>query len=215
LITQKLAVHLAQGTLPPDVPCVSKDGRDLLITTPRRDPIEAWRYLLTKLRDFRQQRNQGSERNRPGRSQWPEPDAIRRLTRCSSARHRNALSQLNVFPRAEFGLPIVFKFKDDTHGDPNVTTLEGADDGEKRLASPLILRPMACANNQAVGLAIILDTPRTPPGGLMLNGAPGNPIVDSDLTSLSDDDLDSIGPLDGKEDALAAFLNTLKETNRR
>lgn len=213
-IRQKLSAHLAQGRLPADVPCVSSDSRDLFITAPRRDAIEAWRYLLAKLRDFRQQRNPGSERNRPGRSQWPEPDAIRRLTGKASTRHKQAISQLNVFPRAEFGLPIVFKFKGDRYGDPDVTTLEGAKEDEKRLASPLILRPLACANRQAVGLAMILDTPRTPPSGLRLSGAPGNPIVYSDLTKLSDEKIDSILPLNGCDDVLAAFLNALKETNR-
>jgi CRISPR-associated protein Cmr1 len=108
-------------------------------------------------------------------------------------------------------LPIVFKFKDDGQGDPRVTTLEGANDENRRLASPLILRPLACANNQAVGLAMILDTPRTPPGGLRLADAPNNPIVTSDLTQLSDDELDSITPLDRSDDVLAAFLNFLEE----
>ncbi len=209
LITQKFATHLAAGKLPPDLPCISKDSRDLVVTELHGIAIDAWKYLIKRLREFRQKRNQGNQQNRPGRSQWPEPDAIRRITRRASARHRQPLSRLDVFPRAEFGLPIVFKFKDDNQGDPNVITLEGAEDGAKRLASPLILRPLACANNQAVGLAMILDTRCAPPGGLMLNGAPGNPIVTSDLTELSDDELDSIAPLNGSDDVLAAFLDTL------
>jgi CRISPR-associated protein Cmr1 len=210
-ILQGIKKHLGTGKLPPDMPCVSSDNSDFVITAPRRDAIEAWKHLITRLKDFRQMRNQGTERGRPGRSQWPEPDAIRRLARRTSPRHRTPLSTLDVFPRAEFGLPIVFKFKDDGQGDPRVTTLEGANDENRRLASPLILRPLACANNQAVGLAMILDTPRTPPGGLRLADAPNNPIVTSDLTQLSDDELDSITPLDRSNDVLAAFLNFLEE----
>ncbi len=208
LITQQIATHLAAGELP-DLPCIPKDSRDLVITNQRADAIEVWKYLIKRLREFRQKRNQGTQPNRPGRSQWPEPDAIRRITKRAAARHRQPLSQLDVFPRAAFGLPIVFKFKDDTQGDPNVVTLEGADDRAKRLASPLILRPLACANNQAVGLAMILDTRCVPPSGLMINGASGNPIVSSDLTGLSDEELDSIAPLNGRDDVLAAFLDTL------
>lgn len=209
LITQTFATHLAAGELPSDLPCISKDSRDLVVTEPHGSAIDAWKYLIRRLKEFRQKRNQGNQQNRPGRSQWPEPDAIRRITRRASARHKQPLSRLDVFPRAAFGLPIVFKFKDDGHGDPNVTTLEGADDNAKRLASPLILRPLACANNQAVGLAMILDTRCEPPGGLTLSGAPGNPIVTSDLTELSNDELNSIAPLNGYDDVLAAFLDTL------
>jgi CRISPR-associated protein Cmr1 len=209
LITQKFAAHLADGKIPPDLPCISKDGRDLVIANQRGNAVDVWKYLINKLREFRQRRNQGNQPNRPGRSQWPEPDAIRRITGRASARHRHPLSQLDVYPRAEFGLPIVFKFKDNNQGDPNVAMLEGADDGAKRLASPLILRPLACANNQAVGLALVLDTRCVPPRGVRLNGAPDNPIVTSDLTELSDDELDSIAPLNGMDDVLAAFLDTL------
>ncbi len=113
LITQKFATHLAAGKLPPDLPCISKDSRDLVVTELHGIAIDAWKYLIKRLREFRQKRNQGNQQNRPGRSQWPEPDAIRRITRRASARHRQPLSRLDVFPRAEFGLPIVFKFKDD------------------------------------------------------------------------------------------------------
>ncbi len=211
IIVQKISTLTLKGKLPPDVPCLSTKSGDVVVTTPRRDAIEVWRYLINKLKDFRQSRNSGNQPNRPGRSHWPEPDAIRRLTKRSAPRHRTPLSRLDVFPRAEFGLPIVFKFKDDEQGDPRVTTLEGANDENRRLASPLILRPLACANNQAVGLAMILDTPRTPPGGLRLADASNNPIVSSDLTQLSDDELDSITPLDGSDDVLAAFLNFLEE----
>lgn len=210
-ILQKISALTCSGKLPPDVPCLSGNSNDVVVTRPRRDVIEAWRYLINKLKDFRQSRNQGSQPNRPGRSHWPEPDAIRRLTKRAAPRHKTPLSPFDVFPRAGFGLPIVFKFKDDEQGDPQVTTLEGAREEEKRLASPLILRTLACANNQAVGLAIILDTPRTPPNGLRLANAPGDPSVSSDLTHLSDDELDSITPLNGSDDVLAAFLNFLEE----
>ncbi len=209
VISQKILQHCPTGKPNPDWPCLSKDSRDLVITTPHRNAIEAWKYLIKRLKEFRQKRNQGSQPNRPGRSQWPEPDAIRRITKRASARHKQPLSRLDIFPRAEFGLPIIFKFKDEEHGDPPITTLEGANEDEKRLASPLIIRPLACANNQAVGLAMILDAPLTPPSGLMLSGAPDNPLVKSDLSSLSDDELDSVTPLNGIDFALAAFLETL------
>ena len=93
---------------------------------------------------------------RPGRSRWPEPDSIRRhkrrsRTRTSSPRHA---CQAGQYPRAAFGLPIVFHFKDSGRGDPRrmggkSLTLAPTDTVDARqrpvrrdrMASPLILRP--------------------------------------------------------------------------
>jgi len=160
--------------------------------------------MIGRLKKFRQTRNPGSQPNRPGRSQWPEPDAIRRLTGHRASLHASVLSNLDRFPRAAFGLPIIFHFKDKDRGDPPDTTLKGTE--SERLASPLILRPIACAGNQAVGLALILEAPRTPPGGLILKDAPSDPSVSASLTPA---EARTITPLDGETDVLLAFLSTL------
>lgn len=106
-----------------------------------KDVIEAWNNSEKLLRDYRQKsgigRNEGRERGRPGRSRWPEPDAIRRLSGNNSSLHKPEHPAENVFPRAAFGLPIIFHFKD--QGDPRDTTLNPQ--GKERMASPLILRP--------------------------------------------------------------------------
>lgn len=172
--------------------------------------MDSWRYLVGKLQSFRQMRS-----GKFGRSHWPEPDAIRRMTRRSAAKHKTAVSNLDKFPRAKFGLPIIYQFKEyDVNlipGDPKPTTLQGAN--HDRLASPLILRPIACSDG-AVGLAAILEwTPNpgdesyTPPGGLVLKDAPGNPHVYSNLTPK---EAASIPPLNGQADILQAFLEFLK-----
>ena len=81
---------------------------------------------------------------RPGGSYWPEANAVRNLTRRARPDNRFALASSTpvLFPRALFGLPIVFQFKpDERYGDPSASTLEVADDGETRrdrFASPLI-----------------------------------------------------------------------------
>jgi CRISPR-associated protein Cmr1 len=109
---------------------------------------KAWKDAVKKLRDFRQQRNPGNG-NRPGRSHWPEPDAIRRLTGQNSPNHVPKRTEgheiSNVFPRAAFGLPIIFHFKDTNAGDPADHTLQAQ--GHDRLASPLILRPYTDGRN--------------------------------------------------------------------
>lgn len=172
-----------------------------VITEPLPDPLAAWRNLLSELKAFRQSRNPGTATNRPGRSHWPEPDAIRRLTRKRAGRHATPLSTTDKFPRAQFGLPIIFHFKD--QDDPADTSLQGV--AFDRLASPLILRPIAC-NGNSVGLALILEGPRQPKGGLLLKGAPGGPRVKSDLQPA---EAARIKPLAGNTDILQAFLDTL------
>ena len=109
---------------------------------------------------------------------------------------------MDKFPRAQFGLPIIFQFKDDD--DPSNTTLQGAH--HDRLASPLILRPIVCKQG-AVGLAVALDAPTKPPGGWVLKDAPGNPAVSA---RVSKGEALSIPPLDGEPDVLKAFLDYLE-----
>ncbi len=112
----------------------SKGGR--MVLKPSADTAtNAWRAAVDALKDFRQGKS-------VGRSLWPEPDAIRRLAR----QHAQKLSPKHpvekAFPRAAFGLPIVFHFKD--HGDPPDYILEpDVPDvpASDRMASPLILRP--------------------------------------------------------------------------
>ena len=97
--------------------------------------VEVWRQAIERLKSFRQGT---SSRGRSRRSPWPEADAIRRIV----GRHAPGLEPRHEvrdnFPRAAFGLPIVFHFKD--RGDPADHTLITANHGD-RMASPLILRP--------------------------------------------------------------------------
>lgn len=110
-------------------------------------PDEAWRDGIEALRTFRQgkgfARNLGSS-GHPGRSRWPEPDAIRKFTRQQAPKHELKEPVYTYFPRAYFGLPIIFHFKDSSHrkdSDPGDTTL--IPKGKERMASPLIIHPYA------------------------------------------------------------------------
>src|SRR5947199_255505 len=76
-----------------------------------------------------------------GRSDWPEPDAIRRLTTKNAKFRLPEHPVEKKFPRAVFGLPIGFKFKDEDKQDPPETFLEGREkngnaEAISRLASP-------------------------------------------------------------------------------
>lgn len=221
-----LTHHVVAGdNWPSDVPHLSRNLR-LKVTQDYQGPLPAWTALIGGLKNFRQARNRNTSTGRPGRSKWPEPDAIRRLTGDRSKLHGTPLSNFDAFPRAVFGLPMNFSFKDseenDRYGtqgppyDPGKTVLQGQEhDGRKyeRLASPLILRPIQCANRQAVGLALLLDAPHLPPGGVMLRGAPNNPVVRTTLGSTEMQSLIRVIPaLRSNTDILIACLDSLGGT---
>jgi CRISPR-associated protein Cmr1 len=142
----------------------------VLAGAPAPRAIQAWDQAVRLLRDFRQGvdlgRNSGQTDKRPGRSRWPEPETIRRVTGQRSRQHPR-LAQIpdDAFPRAEFGLPIVFHFKDGgkNGGDPPDTVLfPGADaQGQRRnrMASPLILKPLALKDGTFLPLIVQLQGP--------------------------------------------------------
>lgn len=194
-----------------------------------QEALGAWRLLFDKLKAFRQPRPPGADDpRRPGRSRWPEPEAIRTITGQRLPRHQE-LPGSGKFPRAVFGLPIIYQFKDHDKRernpnrsdiDPAQTSLQGRDEFEReveRLASPLILRPLAVADG-VVSLALVLDTPRLPPGGLILKRSRDRHTlgqVDATLTPAEGATIrDQAGQrplLRGSTDVLEAFLNYLEQ----
>lgn len=113
----------------------------------------AWQKAVQTLQNFRQGhtpeigRNKGSDDpKKPGRSRWSEPDAIRSFTGQTSSKHAQRLTQGDYFPRAAFGLPIIFKFQNDGSrptDEPAQSSLQPIirEKVAERMASPLILRP--------------------------------------------------------------------------
>jgi CRISPR/Cas system CMR-associated protein Cmr1 (group 7 of RAMP superfamily) len=178
---------------------------------------EAWAALITQLKNFRQVRPMNTVWNpikrknvpRPGRNKWNEPERIREITKQRWPDHtKNVdLAGIEGFPRAAFGQPILFQFHRDQKSppgssasdrDPIDTTLKGGpipgqtDKYRERLASPLILRPLACSGTKSVGLSAILKTPRLAPEGLYLIGEGINKKLDLRITKK---DAQKIGPL--------------------
>ena len=164
--------------------------------------LVAWYYPIYMLQQFRQKRRRPGALGPFGRSYWPEPDAIRARTTGFRGRHATRLNYADKFPRAIFGLPIIFEFKD-KNIDPPTTTLQGQH--HDRQSSRLILRPIACANNTYVAAATLLQGPALPPGGLQLVGATGVGPIDASLTPTEA----SFNPLHGNTDVIQAYLNTL------
>ncbi|MEF3272796.1 MAG: type III-B CRISPR module RAMP protein Cmr1 [Chloroflexus sp.] len=191
-LTQQLANHIPAEDWPQHVPHLVKQLRYRVITD--SDPIQIWDQLIDKLQQFRQHRQPGKY----GHSSWPEPNAIRHYNgRQLRGPYKNRL--ILQFPRAQFGLPIIFHMPHDSGLD---STLEGEDCN--RLASPLILKPVACRDSKAIGLAIILEGTTLPQ--LVLKQ---NKRLIKVSPSLTQKEASQIPPLHGTPNVLEAFLDTL------
>lgn len=132
-----------------------------------KDATTSWKSAIKSLETFRQI---GQGRNDySSRSHWPEPDAIRQSTGQSLPTHTIRKTEGNFFPRAAFGLPIIFKFKDGGSGknnDPDTKTLKAnykLSEKEilkfERLASPLIVRPYLDNKGSWNAMALLLPEP--------------------------------------------------------
>ena len=126
----------------PDLKPVASDeiqrlgGR--IVVGPQADALASWRQSIDALQTFRQVPTGRPGGKKPGRSNWPEADTIRRSVG-QAARGHDPQIDVNRFPRAAFGLPIVFHFKD--LGDPPDVILSPSAKDSDRMASPLVLRP--------------------------------------------------------------------------
>lgn len=122
-------------------------------------PLMAWKEAVGKLRAFRQGTKTGEGRNpgssdpkRPGRSRWPEPDALRRLSKRHASRHAPEHKAGNLFPRAALGMPVIFEIRGT--GEPPKCSLQPK--GKERMASPVILRPYPLASGKWAAAALLL-----------------------------------------------------------
>lgn len=111
------------------------------------DPRAAWMNVITVYREFRQ--------GTPGeRKKWPEGEMLRDLRRNGKRGGQYSC------PRTSLGLPIVFHFKDSWDSDLN-GELAPANSG--RMASPVILKPIAVADGgRAVPAIVRLATAGVP-----------------------------------------------------
>ena len=184
-------------------------ARFALASRSKTTSIEAWKDGLRLLRQMRQEagfgRKSSQDPQKPGRSLWPEPDEIRRLTGDCAPHRTRPVTTVSRFPRAVFGMPIVFHFKD--NGDPNMDLQLRPVDAE-RFASPLIIRPIADA--RGFRAAALVFSSQVPDAALVVGKAPHR--VDWTLDpSLARD----IQPLkrNGKvyTDPLELFLSELKK----
>ncbi len=122
------------------------------------NPEAAWKSLMESYASFRQDRV--PRKPTPGRSYWPEPDAIRILVGKHAPLHTPEHPDGLWFPRAAFGLPIITKFntKGNGHGDPDpqVELLPNIGTRE-RWPSPVILKVIRLPNGKVLKAALVLN----------------------------------------------------------
>lgn len=197
------------------IPYLSRELGKYAFVSTNKQPIPCWKDMIDLLQKFRQEKARFKDKF--GLSQWPESNAIRYIFEHELKFPDDGKSHnlINKFPRAKFGLPINFHLPHDKYI-PDDIVLHGKQiDEDKwidRMASPLILRPVKWIGG-SVGLAAVLqwhhnetDESYTPPGGLRLKGAPGNPEVKSDLES---EELSEL-PMLNQTDILIEFLDFIK-----
>lgn len=192
-------------------PFIQKDRDAWLRVCPREhnDGVQALKYLLGKLQSLRQVPLGRKAGKVPGPSKWPEPEAIRRIT---GRRYKPADSKrqrIDKFPRAAFGLPIIFHFKDERNGDPHDTTL--LPQGKARMASPLILRPHATSGGKKIeAMALVLGHPE-PEGGYVIEfkrHSDAQKTTRSVETRLAQNE--DCQPMESHTDPLKRFLEEIK-----
>ncbi len=182
---------------------------------------EAWNKAIGKLQRFRQT---GVGRIGMGRSKWPEPDSIREITKLNTRQHQPTHPARIAFPRAAFGLPIIFKFKDDRGREPDPSQTELRPTHSERMASPLILKAMVTDDGEYQAIALRLPVKQQNSLVLELKGVPNKPAElpdekekewdDNDWQQWPDNwwqsskagDVPPINDHDGKN-ALSAFMN--------
>lgn len=190
---------------------------EMALTKSKRNCLEVWQYLIEELQNFRQSPRKPSKKLFSGESDWSEPDAIRSIVGTHAVDRKDGKhipyrkpSHMvgKKFPRAQFGLPIVFKFKkeDEDNGDPRKTTLKVEGRNRSRLSSPLILRPIACANGEYIGIALILETPSLPDVELEGYGTVVTDLVAGDIAHIAP--MHNTDP--SETDVLKSFLKTIK-----
>lgn len=191
-------------------------ARGLLLGKEAKEAISVWNKLSSLYGNFRQGKNLGrnqGEGDRPGRSRWPEADSIRRLLRTNSLKHVPDSSKPNEsFPRAVFGLPIITHFKNERNEypkDPEDSQLYPKIRGKKkdRMASPLIIKPLAISKDKAFPMILVLNAPL--PDSIVLEK--GREVWEGGMESVVDSRAVSYhnSPMAGRSktgDALEAFM---------
>ncbi len=165
-------------------PWPSLSGATLVLGPPSRsDPVGALRAILGLLWEFRQGPGTGRKRpahgNQPGRSYWPEPDAMKTaweantgndwnqdLARSRDKGHPKA-QDTRAVPRAAFGMPLNVSFhyqhRFDQGADGSIVPPDGKGGTLERFRSPVRLGVLPCSDGAYIPFALVLTVERPDP----------------------------------------------------
>lgn len=187
--------------------------------------MDAWKRAIEVFREFRQGENVGrdprpgpgpvSATNLPGQSRWPEPDAVQRLIPRPGWTWGHPIRPLHDgFPRAAFGLPIQFTFKERSQTPTAKLTAVETD----RMASPIIVRPLGIGPYNAVPAILRLSVADLDAARLEeMQGLKRtwpitvNQIQDPSLRGYTDSPMGGSTPRSSSGSALEAFLAFAQE----
>lgn len=134
-------------------------GALFLSSSPERDPTAAWTRLLGRYAAFRQGRGIGREHghgNRPGRTYWPEADALRRITGAIHGRHAPVHRAGNWFVRGAYGMPVEFEFRNEPT-DPVGRKFFLQPEQHERWPSPVVLKIIKLADGNLIEACLVLN----------------------------------------------------------
>ncbi|HXT35211.1 MAG TPA: type III-B CRISPR module RAMP protein Cmr1 [Chloroflexota bacterium] len=216
----RAAEHVISGT--PRLPLPVLTGAKLLLGQ-EDSPLACWGTAVKLMSDFRQRpgfaRNDiNPETRRPGRSRWPEPDAIRRIADAKDPRHDPVHPAERYFPRADLGLPIVFHFQGERDlKDGPILAAEMKD--ATRMASPVVLKPFALGGGTFRPMALLLQAPhvwdKDISVSLKLKRQPDRPISGAALFSRRASTLVSPLKTNEKDTARMAFMRFAEKEWKR
>ena len=116
------------------------------------DPVKIWKEYLEKYKNFRQD---DAKEKKFGRTNWADADGIRLLTK-EYSKHL-PLFEKPYFPRAAYGLPVQYKFKDN-EGDPGGTLEVRPAGGKTRWPSPVILKIIRLSGDNYMNVCLLLNS---------------------------------------------------------
>ncbi|MBQ3620099.1 MAG: type III-B CRISPR module RAMP protein Cmr1 [Methanosarcinaceae archaeon] len=142
------------------IPLIPDDFNDTNCVFVGNDPnaVFVWESMIRYLKNFRHQTDKTY-----GANKWPEADSIKELEN-----RKSSDLEFKKFPRAAFGLPIIFKFMDTDHHVPGESYtliyekgIDGKNDKE-RFGSPLFMSVVKTEKGYS-GLIVIMNNCRLPP----------------------------------------------------
>lgn len=181
-ISQKCNTHIIDKHNIDNLPTLS-NNLDFSIISPKDTSLQVWNILSDILKNFRSKIDDTPFRKK-------DVDAIRNLFR-----NKNYKTNVHHFQRSYLGLPIAYQnLKGIYRSGKKIEKASLHGKQQQRLASPVILRPIACRDGKFIGIALKLKGTNLP-------------------EELTIDDYDFSISTENGPDVISAFMNFVRSNN--